>query len=140
MPRKLKRRKSALQPRSGLKPGEYVRRSTVWVETLDMDKASKELYQTDPYNVETHREDGRWDATIRYKGDKWSIPGKVLDQLVRHRESIITEARRRKALERFERLHAMAEARAVRASATNATWNISFNEVEAERAIDLAGM
>ena len=44
------------------------------------------------------------------------------------------------ALERFERLPAMAEARAVRASATNATWNISFNEVEAERAIDLAGM
>ena len=130
MPRKLKRKKSPLKPRSGLKPGEYVRRSTVWVETIDMDTASIELYQTDPYNVETHREDGRWDATIRYKGDKWSIPGKVLDQLVRHRESIMAEAKRRKGLERFERSHAMAEARAASA----------LNEAEAERAIDLAGL
>jgi hypothetical protein len=128
-----KRRKAQgkLQPRKGLLPGEYKRLSTVQVERLDRNGAvdplyrdtGSDMYSTHNYIVQTHRLDTVWSYTIEVEGARWRIPGKVMEAMVRHKESIIKDHKRRVSVERHARTKAKTEA----------------TQDEAERIADLQG-
>ena len=91
--------------RSGTHPGHARRISTVVVDRVtfgpDSDRGGQ---QVDKYIVQTDREDNAYSHIVEYKGVEWVIPGKVVDQMVRHRSSIKTELARVRAQETHERL------------------------------------
>lgn len=112
-----RKRKSPAKPRNraGLLPNQYRRRATVHVErTRGEHEAHRyspdEFTVTDIYNVETMRTDGQWAHRIDFHGETYVIPGKVVDQLIRHRESIIKEQRSDKGREvQQQRLKTLAQ-------------------------------
>jgi len=119
-----RRRRKGVAPRkrSGLLPNEYRRHSLVRVERLaepgdgrgSMARAGASLTAWDNYIVETHRLDSEWTAWVEINGVTAKLPGKVVDQLIRHRDSVITEARstqaRARALEAAQRAASEEEA------------------------------
>ena len=128
MPRK-KRKAGKPRSRAGMMPGEYKRRGTVYVERLRKADEPKrygedDLMTTDIYNVITRRFDGHWTHIVEVQGQQAVLPGKVVDQMIRHRDSVTTEQRRVSAQETHERLRAKADA----------------DQAEAERARDLQGL
>ena len=121
----------ASQRRKGLRPGEYRKRSTVFVERLrTADEKARyvedNLYTTDAYIVITHREDGQWVHTVELHGEMMRLPGKVVERIQGQKDSIIKEQRSDRAKERHETLVAKAQA--------------DQDEAEAERAADLEGL
>ena len=59
----------ASQRRKGLRPGEYRKRSTVFVERLrtsdeQAQYVTDDMYTTDAYIVISHREDGQWNPML----------------------------------------------------------------------------
>jgi hypothetical protein len=121
----------ASQRRKGLRPGEYRKRSTVFVERLrTADEQARyvedNLYTTDAYIVITHREDGQWIHTVELHGEMMRLPGKVVERIQGQKDSIIKEQRSDRAKERHETLVAKAQA--------------DQDEAEAERAADLEGL
>ena len=117
--------------RKGLRPGEYRKRSTVFVERLrTADEKARyvedNLYTTDAYIVITHREDGQWVHTVELHGEMMRLPGKVAERIQGQKDSIIKEQRSDRAKERHETLVAKAQA--------------DQDEAEAERAADLEGL
>ena len=89
---------------TGMLPGESKRRSLVTVvkDTLgaDGDRFGRETHN---YIVETHRLDGAWTYEVEYRGETWLIPGKVVEAMARHRESIIKAERSARAREQVLR-------------------------------------
>tara|TARA_Y100000034_G_scaffold62102_1_gene75399 strand:+ start:193 stop:498 length:306 start_codon:yes stop_codon:yes gene_type:complete len=69
-----------------------------------------DLMTTDTYNVITRRLDGRWTHVVEVQGQQVVLPGKVVDQMIRHRDSVTKEQRQISALETHGRLKAKAEA------------------------------
>ena len=121
----------ASQRRKGLRPGEYRKRSTVFVERLrTADEKARyvedNLYTTDAYIVITHREDGQWTHTVELHGEMMRLPGKVIERIENQKAAIIKEQRSDRAIERHETLAAKAQA--------------DQDEAEAERAADLEGL
>jgi hypothetical protein len=121
----------ASQRRKGLRPGEYRKRSTVFVERLrTADEQARyvedNLYTTDAYIVITHREDGQWVHTVELHGEMMRLPGKVVERIQGQKDSIIKEQRSDRAKQRHETLAAQAKA--------------DQDEAEAERAADLEGL
>ena len=121
----------ASQRRKGLRPGEYRKRSTVFVERLrTADEKARyvedNLYTTDAYIVITHREDGQWIHTVELHGEMMRLPGKVVERIQGQKDSIVKEQRSDRAKERHETLVAKAQA--------------DQDEAEAERAADLEGL
>ena len=121
----------ASQRRKGLRPGEYRKRSTVFVERLrTADEKARyvedNLYTTDAYIVITHREDGQWVHTVELHGEMMRLPGKVVERIQGQKDSIIKEQRSDRAKQRHETLVAKAQA--------------DQDEAEAERTADLEGL
>ena len=121
----------ASQRRKGLRPGEYRKRSTVFVERLrTADEQARyvedNLYTTDAYIVITHREDGQWVHTVELHGEMMRLPGKVVERIQGQKDSIIKEQRSDRAKQRHETLVAKAQA--------------DQDEAEAERNADLEGL
>ena len=121
----------ASQRRKGLRPGEYRKRSTVFVERLRTadEKAqyiTDDMYTTDAYIVISHREDGQWVHTVELHGEMMRLPGKVIERIENQKAAIIKEQRSDRAIERHETLAAKAQA--------------DQDEAEAERATDLEGL
>ena len=121
----------ASQRRKGLRPGEYRKRSTVFVERLrTADEKARyvedNLYTTDAYIVITHREDGQWVHTVELHGEMMRLPGKVVERIQGQKDSIIKEQRSDRAKQRHETLVAKAQA--------------DQDEAEAERNADLEGL
>lgn len=98
--------------RSGLLPGQYRKRSTVYVERLrDPDETRRLdedalLYTTDAYIVISTRTDGQFAHTVELRGDQTRLPGKVVERIIAHRAAIVTEERSDRARERQERIKA----------------------------------
>jgi hypothetical protein len=122
---KRKRAKGQLKPRVGFLPGQYKRRALVTVEKIDKDGAGYELTVPHNYIVLSHRLDNQYKYTIEYQGVKWEIPGRVMEAMTRHRDSMIKEAKRRTALDHYEKAKAKADR--------------EQEEAEEERALDLKG-
>jgi len=121
----------ASQRRKGLRPGEYRKRSTVFVERLRTadEKAqyiTDDMYTTDAYIVISHREDGQWTHTVELHGEMMRLPGKVIERIENQKAAIIKEQRSDRAKQRHETLAAQAKA--------------DQDEAEAERAADLEGL
>jgi hypothetical protein len=121
----------ASQRRKGLRPGEYRKRSTVFVERMrSADEQARyvedNLYTTDAYIVITHRDDGHWTHTVELHGEMMRLPGKIVERLTAQKDAIIREQRSDRAKDRHETLAAQALADQV--------------EAEAERAADLEGL
>lgn len=102
----------------GLLPGEYRRRSLVAVERVMVEPVAttgeRGLQATDIYVVQTRRMDNLWTHWAQMPaGTEPSqlvrLPGKVVDAMLRHRESINKEHRRRTAQETHRRLSALAQ-------------------------------
>ena len=121
----------ASQRRKGLRPGEYRKRSTVFVERMrSADEQARyvedNLYTTDTYIVITHRLDGHWTHTVELSGDMMKLPGKVVERIISQRKAIEKEQRS----DRAKDTHAMLAAKA----------QADQDEAEAERAADLEGL
>jgi hypothetical protein len=121
----------ASQRRKGLRPGEYRKRSTVFVERLrtsdeQAQYITDDMYTTDAYIVISHREDGQWTHTVELHGEMMRLPGKVIERIENQKAAIIKEQRSDRAIERHETLVAKAQA--------------DQDEAEAERAADLEGL
>lgn len=121
----------ASQRRKGLRPGEYRKRSTVFVERLrtsdeQAQYITDDMYTTDAYIVISHREDGQWTHTVELHGEMMRLPGKVIERIENQKAAIIKEQRSDRAIERHETLAAKAQA--------------DQDEAEAERAADLEGL
>lgn len=114
MPSKKATPKRASNRRKGLVPGEYRKRSVVYIERLRRDEEktylTDDMMTTDPYIVITHRMDTDWDYTVELKGEMMRIPGRVLDRIISQRESIIKEQRSDRGTATAERLRATADA------------------------------
>jgi hypothetical protein len=127
-----------------LLPGEYKRIKTVTITVDNLMagilglKADVEAQLAGQANVDVHyivttrRIDGAWTYFIEIKGEVFRLPGAVMDQMMRHREAIITEAARERGVEQAHRRLA-AKARADQDEAA------ADAEAEAERARDLGG-
>ena len=121
----------ASQRRKGLRPGEYRKRSTVFVERLrtsdeQAQYITDDMYTTDAYIVISHREDGQWTHTVELHGEMMRLPGKVIERIENQKTAIIKEQRSDRAKQRHETLAAQAKA--------------DQDEAEAERATDLEGL
>ena len=132
MPRKTKAssKPRTSQRRKGLRPGEYHKRSMVPVPRLRHDDEKShitdDLYTTDHYIVQTHREDFDWSYTVELRGEQMRLPGKVIDRIISQRDAILKEQRS----DRAKGTHAMLAARAL----------ADQDEAESERAADLEGL
>jgi hypothetical protein len=121
----------ASQRRKGLRPGEYRKRSTVFVERLrtsdeQAQYVTDDMYTTDAYIVISHREDGQWTHTVELRGEMMRLPGKVVERIQGQKDSIVKEQRSDRAKQRHETLAAQAKA--------------DQDEAEVERAADLEGL
>ena len=96
--------------RLGMIPRELKRRSLVTVERLArpgevgemmMGERERDMTVLDSYIVESRRLDGVWIHKVALRGEETRLPGRVIDTINRHRESIIKEGRSRRAKERF---------------------------------------
>ena len=121
----------ASQRRKGLRPGEYRKRSTVYVERLrtsdeQAQYVTDDMYTTDSYIVISHRENGQWTHTVELRGEMMRLPGKVIERIENQKTAIIKEQRSDRAKQRHETLAAQAKA--------------DQDEAEAERAADLEGL
>ena len=117
--------------RKGLRPGEYRKRSTVFVERLrtsdeQAQHVTDDMYTTDAYIIISHREDGQWTHTVELRGEMMRLPGKVVTRIQGQKDAIIKEQRSDRAKERHETLVAKAQA--------------DQDEAEAERTADLEGL
>ena len=118
---------------SGLLPGQYRKRSTVYVERLrGPDEARRldedDLYTTGAYIVITTRTDGQFAHSVELRGDQTRLPGKVVERIIAHRAAIVTEERPDRARERQERIKAAGIAQT------------DQEEAEEERERDLGGL
>lgn len=120
----------ASQRRKGLRPGEYHKRSMVPVSRLRYDGEKSyitdDLYTTDHYIVQTHREDSNWSYTVELRGELMRLPGDVIARIISQREAIIKEQRS----DRAKDVHVLLAAKAL----------ADQDEAEAERAADLEGL
>lgn len=101
--RRSSRSRSPVRRRQGLLPGEFSRRSLVAVERVSKD-GERGLTTVDNYVVYTRRFDNDWKVEVEYKGVVTQMPHKVVEQVVRHMDSIKKEQRRAKAVETAEML------------------------------------
>jgi hypothetical protein len=103
MVRRKAKRAVGMRKRAGMLPGEAKRQSLVTVERVS--KAGEAgLTTPDHYVVTSHYFDGVWTYGVELAGQRMALPGKVVDQINRHRKSILTEQRRLRAVERAERI------------------------------------
>ena len=133
-----KNRKSTAQdktPRSrkGLLPGQYRKRSTVYVERLrgageEARYSDEDMMRTDAYIVQTNRLDGTFSHTVELNGVMMRLPGKVVERLESQKDAIIKEARSERGKEIAQRLRHRVEA------------DVEDAVEEAERATDLGGL
>ena len=96
------KRKAAVR---GDLPGQYLKRALVTVHSLALVEGGE--FEEHHYIVRTSRLDGDWKVEVEYRGDKHIIPHKVLLQIVRHMDSIKTQGRRDRAIERSEQMRAV---------------------------------
>ena len=98
-----KRRKTKGMSRNkGELPGEYLRRSLVAVSTGTLSEAGR--IKDDHYIVKTTRLDGAWRIEIEHGAESMRLPHKVVEQIARHRESIMRAQRHDKAIERAQQV------------------------------------
>ena len=119
--------------RYGLLPGQYRKRSTVYVERLRRPDEARRLDEDDlnttgAYIVITTRTDGQFTHSVELRGDQTRLPGKVVERIIAHRAAIVTEERPDSARERQERIKAAGIAQA------------DQEEAEEERERDLGGL
>ena len=96
MARKRTSSKKKAPSRGDLLPGQYRKRSTVYVERLRRPDEPKrydqdDLMTTDAYIVITHRLDGQWSHSVELKGELVHLPGKVVDRINQQRQAINKE-------------------------------------------------
>ena len=103
------RTRTPIRRRQGLLPGEFARRSLVAVERVSKD-GERGLTTVDNYVVYTRRLDNDWRVEVEHKGVVTQMPHKVVEQVVRHMDSIRKEQRRTKAVETAEMLTRRARA------------------------------
>ena len=133
-----KKQKSTAQdktPRSrkGMLPGQYRKRSTVYVERLrgageEARYSDEDMMRTDAYIVQTNRLDGTFSHTVELNGVMMRLPGKVVERLESQKAAIIKEARSERGREIAQRLRHRVEA------------DVEDAVEEAERATDLGGL
>jgi len=115
-------------------PGQYRKRSPVYVERLrNAEEAARythdDLYTTDVYIVQTNRLDKTFTYTVELKGEMMRLPGKVVDRMIAQREAILKEARSDTASEAAaKRIH------------SRVVDDVEEAVAEAERQEDLAGL
>ena len=120
--------------RKGMMPGQYRKRSPVYVERLrNAEEAARythdDLYTTDVYIVQTNRLDKTFTYTVELKGEMMRLPGKVVDRMMAQREAILKEARSDTASQAAERrIH------------SKVVDDVEEAVAEAERQEDLAGL
>ena len=106
MPNPRRRKTTVARSRKNLFPGEYRKRSTVYVERVrknDEDRRytdSDSLMTTDAYIVMTRRMDTDWTFIMESGGKQVMIPAKVMDRFMVQRERIIKEQRSDRGKER----------------------------------------
>ena len=93
-----KKPKRASTRRKGMAPDQYRRRSVVYVERVrrpdeQADTIHDDLTTTDIWNVETDRLGGNFTHILRMDGQTTRIPGKVIESVIRQRDSISKEGR-----------------------------------------------
>ena len=128
MAKRSKPRSKGLPSRKGMLPGQYRKRSTVYVERPrrgDEEKryGDEDLYTTDAYIVITNRLDGHWDHSIELRGEVIHVPDKVFQQIERHRKAIQTESAKVRGKERAAQLRARAEADQEEAVGSEMDWD-----------------
>ena len=137
MPRQPKGKPKAprkARSRKGMMPGQYRKRSTVYVERLrnaeeDARYTNDDLYTTDAYIVQTNRLDKTFSYTVELKGEMMRLPGKVVDRMIAQREAILKEARSDTASQAAEkRIH------------SKVVDDVEEAAAEAERKNDLEGL
>jgi hypothetical protein len=95
--------------RSGMLPGQYRKRSTVYVERLrGADEATRytneDMMRTDAYIVHTNRLDGDFTHTVELNGVMMRLPGKVVERLESQKAAITKEAKRDRDAERSAKM------------------------------------
>jgi hypothetical protein len=83
--------------------GESRKRSLVTVPvTAILSRADERAAGRDErhFVLTTHYIDGQWTFTIEIEGEQWIVPGKVADRMRAHRDTIITEQRKLRAIDR----------------------------------------
>ena len=103
MARRKTKRTVGVRKRSGMLPGEAKRQSLVTVERASK-QGERGLTAPDHYVVTSHYLDSIWTYSVELAGQRMILPGKVVDQLARHRKSILTEQRRLRAVEKAVRI------------------------------------
>lgn len=136
MSKKTTKRKSSPRTRKGMLPDQGRRVSTVSLEVMrnqshvdqetggHMDKYGVMDFLTwQHFIISTQIIDSKHTVWVELNGNAFEIPGKVFQQMVRHKDSITSELRSERARERFA-----AKARA------------DQHDAERERQTDLAGL
>src|SRR3990167_3657113 len=86
-------------------PGEYLRRSLVAVSTGVLSERGR--IKDDHYIIKTTRLDGTWRVEVEHGIEAMVLPHKVVEQIIRHRDSIIKAQRHDKAVERAQQILAV---------------------------------
>ena len=95
--------------RSGMLPGQYRKRSTVYVERLrkadeETRYTDEDMMRTDAYIVHTNRLDGDFAHTVELNGVMMRLPGKVVERLESQKAAITKEAKRDRDAERSAKM------------------------------------
>jgi len=131
-----KRNQTKPRNRKGMMPGQYRKRSTVYVERLrGADEAARytddDVMTTDAYIVQTNRLDKAFSHTVELKGTVMRLPGKVVERLIAQREAILKEAKVDRMAERSA---------AMKGTRPAFLKDVDEAVIEAERNADLQGL
>ena len=77
---------------SGELPGEYLKQSLVTVSTGLLTEGGR--IKDAHYIVKTTRLDRLWRVEVEHNGQQTVLPHKVVEQIIRHRDSIMAQQRR----------------------------------------------
>ena len=140
MSKRTTKHKSSPRTRKGMLPDQGRRVSTVTLEVMrnkshvveetggSMDKYGVMDFMTwQHYIVTTQIIDSKHTVWVELNGNAFEIPGRVFQQMVRHKDSITSELRSERARERF-------------AGRARATASADQHQAEREREQDLAGL
>jgi hypothetical protein len=100
-------------------PGEWRKRSLVSVDYDGLTAAALGFSREETerlsgrttlnYIVTTYRIEGEWRYEVEFHGERWRMPGKVVDAMLKHREAIKAEQASQRAYDTHHRLKAKAQ-------------------------------
>ena len=93
------RRPSAIK---GDLPGQYLKRALVTVRSLALEQGGE--FEEHHYIVRTQRFESEWTVEVEYRGEKYRLPHKVVQQITRHMDSIRKAQQHDRAIERSEQM------------------------------------